>query len=387
MTLQLFPGTNAHILIVDDDENITLLLERMLESHYKITRKKSGFEALAQLKRQHFDLVLADVRMPVINGYQLLQKIRSDATHSELPVILMSSLSEAQDIVQGLELGASDYITKPLNRREVLARIHTHMTLKRLMDERKQAISDLERIHQTRERFFRMASHDLKNPMNQIRMAQFLLRGTVGDEPENSSLLDTIEAALATMEDIVHEFLESAALQNQSLDLEIGAVSVDEVLWEVLMRYNINAQRKRTLLKIDSAPGTVRGDTRRIIQAVSNLVSNAIKYSPTGSIITLNSEERGATIRITVKDEGPGIPEDEHGKLFTEFGKLSTQPTEGEGRTGLGLWIVKQLVEMQQGKVGVDCPGDGGSVFWIDLPVWSKKVTKSLDSQLVAAGT
>lgn len=363
--------SRPHILIADDEATITLLLQHSLEPHYQVTTVANGFEALKRLEATNFDLVISDIQMPIVDGFQLLKTLRENPAYVDLPIVLMSGMNDDEDIVRGLELGANDYLTKPLEQGVVLARVRTQIELKRLMDMHKQTNNDLRQMQAMRDRFFTMASHDLKNPMNQIRMAQFLLRGTLAEDPDTDTLLDNIEIALDTMGDIVREYLEMAALKSQPLELALEKVAVEPVLWDVVNQYTINAEKKAVLLKITTDEGTVRADAQRLAQAVSNLVSNAIKYSPANSCITLFTSEHDRCVRLNVQDEGPGIPEDERDQLFTEFGQLSTQPTGGESRSGLGLWIVKQLVELQQGTVGVECPASGGSIFWLELPTWS----------------
>jgi signal transduction histidine kinase len=115
-------------------------------------------------------------------------------------------------------------------------------------------------------------------------------------------------------------------------------------------------------------PGVICADRQRTTQVLNNLLSNAIKYSPRGSTVTIWAENSEQSVHILVADQGPGIPAEERSRLFTQFGKLTTRPTEGENSTGLGLWIVKHLVTLQNGQVGVECPPEGGSIFWIELP-------------------
>src|SRR5690606_35087449 len=137
----------------------------------------------------------------------------------------------------------------------------------------------------------------------------------------------------------------------------------------VVAIYTIPAQKKDIRFDAADLPGMVLADRARFNQVLNNLVSNAIKYSPPHSTVTLWSEIHSGIVRTHVADQGEGIPADERQKLFTEFGKLSTRPTAGESSTGLGLWIVKHLVSLQDGAVGVDCPPEGGSIFWVDLPM------------------
>ncbi len=372
----------AHLLIVDDDQSLILLLRSILEPHYQVTTARSGPDALNRLAQGGIDLVLSDISMPVMDGYQILATIRETPDYADIPVILISGMADSGDVARGLEMGANDYLTKPIDRQVVLARIRTQITLKGLLDSQKQNISELKAIQLMRDRFFHIASHELKNPMNNIRMAHFLLRGMLDEDPSADVLLENIELALDTMQDIVSDFLDMAAIQSQALDMDLVEMVAEDVLWDVIIQFNVSAQKKNIVLKLEDTGGRVWGDFRRTVQAISNLVSNAIKYSPRDTVVTLSTERKPDSVRILIHDQGPGIPEVERPLLFREFGKLSTKPTDGEGRTGLGLWIVKQLVNMQNGSVGADFPEEGGSVFWIELPTVEAIMAVEASSQV-----
>lgn len=374
MPAKSYPHTRMqkrfHILIADDDLVAATVLRRMLESEYRVTLVENGRQALDMLANESFDLTIIDINMPLVNGFEVLKTIRATPNYAYLPVILVSAMVDSDDIARGLKLGANDYLTKPIDHQITLARVNTQLQLKALMDTHQKAIEELQTAQQMRDRFFSIASHDLKNPMNNIRMAQFLLREYLEDIPSAMVLLDNIDLSLEIMQEIVRDFLDTAALQGQALDLELECLRVEDLLWEVVMQYNISAHKKRILLDIGDVEGIVLGDRSRLTQAISNLVSNAIKYSPMDSVVTLSTSIHQDCVRINVSDHGPGIPANEHDLLFKEFGKLSTRPTAGETSTGLGLWIVKQLVTLQNGRVGFESPTHGGSVFWIEMPMW-----------------
>ncbi len=373
--------TSAQVLIVDDDAALAALLRDFLAPHYQVTVTATAQQALMLMADRSFDLILSDISMPDMDGFELLTAIRNMPAYTHVPVILISGMTESADVARGLEMGANDYLTKPLDQQVVLARIRTQLTLKHLLDSHKRAISELKSIQLMRDRFFHIASHELKNPMNNIRMAHFLLSSMLEEDASADVLLDNIEIALDTMHDIVSDFLDMAAIHSQALDIRFEEIRLEDALWDVIVQYNVSAQKKNIVLKADNVSGKVWADSRRLGQALSNLVSNAIKYSPRDRVVTLSTEARPGAVRILICDQGPGIPEAERPLLFREFGKLSTQPTEGEGRTGLGLWIVKQLVAMQRGTVGARFPQEGGSVFWIELPTESSGAAKPLAAQ------
>jgi signal transduction histidine kinase len=359
------------ILIVDDEAFNCTLLERVLGREYGVTSVYSGREALAALETNAFDVVLLDIMMPEIPGLEVLQSIRNTPEISDLPVILVSALSDIDDVVRGLQMGANDYLAKPVDIDVLGARVNTQVTLKRLMDERKQTIAQLQATQQMKDRLLRMASHDLKSPLTNIRMAEFVLREVVGDNQEGNEILDMVVSTVENMQNVISEFLDSAPLHDGKIDLKLKETAVEQVIVDVMQQYGPTATNKSIQLVTEALPGKVMADPARLEQVIGNLVSNAIKYSPKDSVVTVWSDFLGERVRINVADQGPGIPPTEQHLLFTEFGKLTPRPTAGESSTGLGLWSVKQLMSLHNGTVGVDCPPDGGSVFWIELPAVS----------------
>lgn len=226
-----------------------------------------------------------------------------------------------------------------------------------------------EALRRAREQFFTIASHDLQHPITNIYMAQRLLRETAaGSDPFTLELLDEIERALDTMQEIVRDFLDTAALEAGALEVRLEPVNVEEILWRAAAHYTAVAQKKDIAVVVGPAEGCALADPRRLAQAVGNLLSNALKYSPPGSQVTLTAAAAGGRVRISVRDQGPGIAPAERARLFSQFGRTSARPTGGESSTGLGLWIVRQLAALQNGQVGVECPQGGGSVFWLELP-------------------
>lgn len=360
----------AHVLIVDDEESNRLLLARALARDYDVTIVKNGMEALDAIASNMFDCVILDINMPIMDGYAVLKTIRERFEPIELPVILMSGRSDSGDIVQGLNLGASDYITKPITLNVTMARLRTQVTMKRLADDNKRTIQDLHLAQKMQERFYRIVSHDLKGPLTNLRMAQYLLRDLLTENSAANAILENVDLSLNEMQDMIRVFLDVAAAQPGQMETHIICLDPVMILRNVANQYTITAGRKNIQIVIDpSDPALVLADLRLFTHIISNLVSNAIKYSPHFTVTRLGWARQGQIVRVYVADQGPGIPEDERSDLFKMYSKLSTRPTGEESSTGLGLWIVRHLAELIGGEVGVECPPEGGSVFWINLPV------------------
>lgn len=357
-----------HILIVDDEPDNRRLLNRILARRAKITEVEDGRSALEYLSRETFDLVLLDIMMPDMTGLEVLEIIRGQQATADLPVVLISALSDTDDIVRGFQLQANDYIVKPIDIDVVMARIDTQLKLKETSDLQKQAIAELEAAQKMKDKLLRIASHDLRSPLSNVRMVQILLRDYVKDEPEALDILDTLQITVDKMKGIIEEFLDVSKFQTGGIEINLGPVEVAPVVAAVIAQYSRMAFDKKIVIQTWDVCGTVLGDHARLEQALDNLVTNAIKYSPSDTVISLWSSMNGDRVRINVGDQGPGIPPGERDKLFKEFSKLSTRPTAGEASSGLGLWIVRQMMHLQGGEAGVDCPPDGGSVFWLELP-------------------
>ncbi|MCC6617292.1 MAG: HAMP domain-containing histidine kinase [Anaerolineae bacterium] len=355
------------ILVVDDEPGNRILLERLLSRDYQVFSVPDGQSALDALSQAPFDLALVDIMMPGMSGLLVLQHVRHDPVLADLPVVLISALSRTDDVTRGFELGANDYITKPLDVDVMLARVRTQIRLKRLEDERKHTIQQLEAAQEWQDRLLRIASHDLKGPINNIDMAIGLILNYADAIPDGEDILNAVKLSVESMETVITDFLDTAAVSPEALRLSPVEVDVSSCVAHLVKQYTMHAAQKDIRLIVGDVGGILYADRSRFEQALSNLVSNAIKYSPPGSDVHIWTENAGSRIRVCVADQGPGIPDNERDLLFTQFGKLSARPTGGEKSTGLGLWIVKHLVEMQDGDVGVDNNTSGGSTFWIEL--------------------
>ena len=317
-------------------------------------------------QKQAIDLVLLDIMMPDISGLQVLSTLRRRFNKSELPVILVSALSERDNIVEGLRVGANDYITKPIEPQITKARITTQLELKALVDERLQLVTKLEDANHMRNRLMKMASHDLKNPINSINMALRIIEETGKAE---TSVMGMARKSIRQMQSIVIEFLDMDILKDEKVAVELRTVSIKEMLQDMVDTFAFMADEKQIRVNCHAVDGYMTADKKRLQQVLHNLMSNAIKYSPRGRNVVVDVEDRDETVRIHIVDEGAGISKDEQKQLFQPFAKISTTPTAGEDSTGLGLWIARQMMELQGGSIGLYSDAGAGCDFWIELPV------------------
>lgn len=359
------------ILAVDNDHATLDLFRFLFSNGIDVLTVDNGRDALDMLSEAPFDLVLLDVFMAEIDGLQVLQALRKTRAMLDLPVIIISAHAEPQDIVRGLRFGANDYITKPFNNHVIKARVDTQLAIKRAADERSAAFLQLQQVQEFQQQFFRIVSHDMRGPLTNVRLGNFMLRDYVHDDPEAVTVLDNVDATLNTMSGMLTMFRNALEFQVGALDVQLEPLNVCELVLSVIKQQTPSIRLKR--VKIDTALTDcwIRADQQLVTQALSNLIGNAVKFSLPDTTTRVWTEQRGSMLRFCVHDQGPGIPEAERDMLFEQFSRLSPQPTALESSTGLGLWIVKQFIEIQGGRVGADFPDAGGSIFWFELPLAS----------------
>lgn len=351
------------LLFLFKNEEVGQVVRRLLECDFTIVAKTRE-NAAKQISFDDYDLVVID------GDIDLLKTLRANSALVDLPILMMAAPSETQLQVQALDMGASDVVVMPLGADILKARIRRLVKTKQRSGEQQQVISFLKKAYEKKDRFLQIVTHDLKNPVNNIRLAHYFLQTEIEETPGNLEALTTIEMAIDTMNDLITNFLDTAALEKGKTQLNLEPLVMEDLIWEVVSRYSETANVKNITLLMGETEGEVLGDPNRFMQIMSNLVSNAIKFSPNDRFVTIASTVENGTVRLTVTDEGPGIPLNEQGYLFEPFSKLSPRPTNGESSTGLGLSIVKELVLLHKGKVGVDSVENSGCTFWVEMPLY-----------------
>lgn len=355
------------ILIVDDTPaNLGVLVETLGAAGYQLMVAEDGEEALAQSERTQPDLILLDVMMPGIDGFETCRRLRARPQTHDVPVLFMTALNETADKVKAFAAGGVDYITKPIEHEEAMARVRTHLALRRLR-------RALEEQLALKERFMRIAGHDLRNPLCLILMAAGLARRqpAAAGAPELRNYIGNIAESATQMRRIIDTFLEIRAPHPSAAAAGAdGRVDLNLLGEAVVRQHAPAAERKQIALAAELAEALplARCDAVLAYQAFTNFTSNALKFTPPGGRVVVSTREASGRIRVEVRDDGPGVPAAERHQLFVEHARLSPRPTGGEESNGLGLAIVKHLVESQAGTVGAEFPAAGGSVFWFELP-------------------
>ncbi len=368
-------STPGHVMIVDDvPESVRFLDQLLTHEGYRVDVAHSGTHALELIFKDIPDLVLLDLMMPGLNGRELLQILRHDPRTEEIAIIMLTAVDTVEDVVDCFELGADDYLTKPAEFEVLLARVHTHVNLKRLRDQRRRDIARLEELDTLKDKFLQIAAHDLKNPLNNVNIGvEVLLRFAPAVKqqfPDYEKVLGDMKDTVTTMRIIIDDFLDLQALEAGQIELTTQSVSICEIVKKVIRQFAAYASGKHTTVDADLPDDLpmCEADPDRLNQVVSNLISNAIKFSPLGAEVQVRVREVDSYIRLEVEDNGPGIPPDEIPLLFEEFTRLSNHPTGGEVSSGVGLAIAKTLIEMHGGQIGVNSQVGRGSTFWFEIP-------------------
>ena len=360
----------AHLLIVTKAGAESRLLQNYLQDDYALALAEAGETALRQLEAStDIDMVILSGAPVDMSAVALVRAIRGKYPAATLPLIVLADDGDPDEVALAFQLGADNCLTRPFTEAALKARVEALLALKRSYDRARAERAELAQSDLQRLQVSRMASHDLQSPLSNIRLAvKELERAAEGDRTEVNHALQIIRRMAERIEDIMSSYLDVMELNSGRLEYKLKPVSLRDVIVNVVSQYELAARKKDMALAVVSTDGWVMADAERVVQALGNLVSNAIKYSPLGSQVRIATSVKPDYARITVADQGPGISPAERSSLFQEFGKLSTYPTGGESRTGLGLWIVKQLVEAQQGFVDAEFPETGGSIFSIALP-------------------
>jgi two-component system, sensor histidine kinase and response regulator len=356
---------STRILVVDDQETNVQVLGSMLgQLGFEIVPVTSGEDALKRLAARPADLILLDVLMPGLDGFEVCRQIRAQAALAEIPIIFLSAADDKSFIVRALEAGGVDYVTKPFNQAELVSRVRTHLALKQARDRLRQLAEDKDEL-------LGILAHDLKNHLGGMQMSAQLLhhRATQLADSRLLRISSNILHASDQMFSFVREFLANAAA-DRGLTITLRPISMAEAAASAVQRYTEAALRKSLTFHEDYPADfpLVLGDHAALDQVIDNLVSNAVKFSPAGKSIWL-AIHRTADGRpeCRVRDEGPGCDENDRANMFARYRRLSARPTAGEPSTGLGLSIAKRHVDAMNGDLHCESEPGHGATFVLRL--------------------
>ncbi len=339
------------ILLADDEVQNLELLEACLEPlGHEIVCARVGTEAIAFLQRARFDLVILDVMMPGATGFEVLRRFREKRTERCVPVLLLSALTDRASRLRGLELGANDFLTKPLDRSELLARVHTLLSLQDATDALIERTQQLVRLQTLQNELASLLVHDLKTPLSIVSSNLAWLRETPM-RPESEAAIDDCRDATHRMLGMVTDLLEIARMEEcEPMVRAVSRESLREIADEIAREHLRSLQERRVEMEVDG-DGGARANVDRALtrRALENLVDNAVRHTPNGGSILVEAFGDPSP-RLVVSNTGTPIPEDELERVFEKFGQGSGAREQRRG-SGLGLYFCKLVMEAHGGGI------------------------------------
>lgn len=348
------------VLVVDDQssniEVVTALLQR---AGYEVDAACSGAQALERCRQRAPALVLLDMRMPQMDGFQVCESLRRNPRTEDVPIIFLTASRERDGLIQAFQHGAVDYVTKPFVAEELLARVRTHVELKRARDH-------LALIAQERADLTQIVAHDLKNPLASILFAVDLIER--GDKNPLHLVGDIRESARHCLS-FIDSYLGRWAKSSAPRQLELQRLRLAPVIQATVESFNLICQGKRMQIavQINDDPEVI-GNATTVRHVLENLISNALRYAPAGTTVDVRCETgRSGMARVSVADRGPGVPRERQKQLFKRYVRMSTGAQVAHS-SGLGLAIAKEEVNRMSGHLWYEDRDGGGAVFSFVLP-------------------
>ena len=359
----------AQVLIVDDDDSVRETFRSILApDRHEFTLAASGAEALAALQKLVPDVILLDVMMPDVDGYEVCRRIKADHRLAHVPVILVTVLETKEDLVRGLDAGADEFLTKPVTAVELRARVRSMLRIKSQHDRIKATLK-------MREDLANMIVHDVRAPLNVIMVhAEWLAKAGNSPSPDGRKRADSILVQSERVNSFLNDMLMLAKLEAGKLVLNRAAVQVGDLVRATESEHRVVAEAKGVSLALDlpARDKHVMLDPTLIARVLDNLLSNAVKYSPRGGTVRIavrhadGDRARPGGLRIEVRDEGPGIPDADKERVFGQF-EIGSGSRPGVSQIGLGLAFSRLAVEAHGGRISVSDNQPKGSVFVLEL--------------------
>ena len=362
--------TSSSILVVDDTPaNLQMLADMLKRRGYRARPVPSGRLALQAAKVDPPDLILLDVNMPEMDGYEVCAELKKDPALAAIPVIFISAYGETADKMRAFTAGGLDYITKPFHVEEVEARVAVHLQLRRQQRELETMLAQQRELENMRDSMVHMIVHDLRAPLTAVFNYLDLVREQEAGfiAPESMQNLDFAMKASRWMVQMVNVLLDASKIESGQMTLRRVECDVGDVVSDAIDAIRSLADEKNVLYQSSHVRAAVDRDA--IARVVQNLVTNAVKLTPPGGDVRISLQTKDESLRVEVSDHGPGIAAEHHPKIFEKFGQLDTNVRQSIPSSGLGLYFCKLAVEAHGGIIGVNSEVGQGSTFWFELPL------------------
>jgi len=380
------------ILLVDNNAtNLSILVQSLSEAGYKVRVAQDGESAIAQIPYAKPDLILLDVMMPGIDGFETCRRLKAVPETQAIPVIFMTALSDVFDKVKGFQVGAVDYITKPFEIEEVLVRVDTHLAIQKLQNqlqiqtEQLQAeICDRQKAQEAVQIFLNAVSHDLRNPVTGGLMVLKSLQKEADKNEGSVAVSRSILQRMIQSHDrqlaLINSLLETHANEMSGIRLERQAVDLFTLVSQLAIEWQPMLEQDESVLQNHVSPDLplVNADSNQLWRVYENLIANALKHNPPRVTLTLTAQieqvpqSTSSMMRCVVQDNGVGIPPEQSSSIFELY-----QRGEQARRTvglGLGLYLCRQIILAHGGQIGLISHPGTGSTFWFTLPLFEQAI-------------
>lgn len=356
------------VLVVDDEpKNIQLLTDLLESRNFAVCPASDGEQGLELARARLPDVVLLDVMMPRLNGFEVCRRLKGEQKTAMIPVLLVTSLDARQDRIAGIEAGANDFITKPVDAADLILRVRNAATTKRLHDRVATQLTQLQELEAARDTLTHMIVHDLRSPLTGLQAYLDLLR-TVADG--NAEVLEyATEAQLIARRliEMVSQVLDVSRMESGRMPLKLEDTDLVTLLPAAVASLGPPPSEIAVSYEMPEVPVAIRCDPDLISRIVVNLVGNAYKFTPREGRVRVGLVDQADRVRITVTDNGPGIPPEFRTKVFEKFGQAPLGQASGTRSSGIGLTFCKLAVEAHGGKIGLESAEGGGTRFWLEL--------------------
>lgn len=358
------------ILIVDDVPGNIKVLASALVANYQLIISTSGKEALQLAEQQLPDLILLDIIMPELDGYEVCKKLKNNSITQDIPVIFVTAKGDEVDEAYGLNLGAVDYIVKPFSLSIVQARIATHIRLRQSQQKIDLQNKQLRELNAAKDKFFSIIAHDLKGPFVLLMNFSKMLVDVHFNEQDRQEIIGDMIAVSENGFDLLQNLLAWARSQTNSLEIRKQITDINQLILSNIEFFTVSARNKNIQLCHQLFHSTlINVDKNMVDTVIRNLTSNAIKFTPGYGIITLSTIIIEDEVEISISDTGIGMNQNDIENLFRVDVYHSTHGTNGEEGTGLGLLVCKEFVEKHGGRIWVHSKPNYGTTFYFTLPI------------------
>lgn len=372
MTAALSPPDVAvagRILVVDDNEANRVLLQEMLElAGHRVVLATDGPGALGSVAEEEPDLLLLDVNMPGMDGLEVCRRLRADAATASLPIILVTALADRSHRLVGIAAGANDYLTKPIDRADLLFRVRNSLRLRKLHRELAAQYRKLQELERMRDSLVHMLIHDLRTPLTGISVYLEMSRERVTElaDPRLIADFEEISRAVSQLTDMVSDVLDVSRFEADAMPLRRAAIDLRRIAAEAIASLGVSRHATVEFCP-PGEPVVALADPDVIRRVIANLVGNAVKFTPRGGQARVHVVSASSGPEVRVEDTGPGIPAEFHARIFEKFGQAGGNGGAPVRSSGLGLTFCKLAVEAHGGRIDVESEVGKGSTFRFTL--------------------